>query len=88
LGSIPGRGTVFFHSVQNGSGIHSASIPIGTGVPSPEVMRQGSGTDHLSPSSAEIKNGGAIPPLPTETTTLKLVTEYPSESFVTTDDIA
>jgi hypothetical protein len=27
------------------------------------VKRQGLGTDHSLPSSAEIKNGGAIPPL-------------------------
>jgi hypothetical protein len=30
----------------------------------PGVKRQGHEADHSSPSSAEVKNGGAIPPLP------------------------
>jgi hypothetical protein len=34
------------------------------GAPSPGVKRQGRETDHSPPSSAEVKNGGAIPPLP------------------------
>jgi hypothetical protein len=31
---------------------------------SPGVKRPGSETDHLPPSSVEIKNGGAVPTLP------------------------
>jgi hypothetical protein len=31
---------------------------------SPEVKRQGREADHSAPSSAEVKNGGAIPILP------------------------
>jgi hypothetical protein len=34
------------------------------GALSPGVKRQGSVADHSPPSSAEVKNGGAIPPLP------------------------
>jgi hypothetical protein len=36
---------------------------MGTGALSPEVKRPGREIHHSSPSSAEIKNGGAIPPL-------------------------
>jgi hypothetical protein len=32
--------------------------------PSPEVKGAGHEADHPLPSSAEIKNGGAVPPLP------------------------
>jgi hypothetical protein len=32
---------------------------------SPGVKRLGREADHSPPSSAEVKNGGAIPPLPT-----------------------
>jgi hypothetical protein len=34
------------------------------GVPSQGVKRQGREADHSHPSSAEVKNGGAIHPLP------------------------
>jgi hypothetical protein len=44
------------HGFQTGPGAHLASYLIGTGRPFPEA-------DHSLPSSAEIKNGGAIPPL-------------------------
>jgi hypothetical protein len=47
------------HSVQTGSGAHPASYPMCTG-----VKRLGREADHLNPSSAEVKNGGAIPPFP------------------------
>jgi hypothetical protein len=49
----------FLHSVQSGFGIHPASSPLGTGVVSPAVRREG------RPSHAEVKNGGVIPPLGT-----------------------
>jgi hypothetical protein len=52
------------HSVQTGSGVHPASYPNGTVGFSPGVKRQGREADHSPPSSAEVKNGGAIPPLP------------------------
>jgi hypothetical protein len=46
-------------------GPHPASYPLGTGALSPGVKRLGREADHSPPSSAEIENGGAIPPLST-----------------------
>jgi hypothetical protein len=47
------------HNVQTGSGAHPASYPVGTIGSFP-----GRAVDHSPSYSAEIKNGGAIPPLP------------------------
>jgi hypothetical protein len=44
----------------SGSGAHTASYPVGTGGWLPGVKRPGREADHSPPSSAEIKNGGAI----------------------------
>jgi hypothetical protein len=52
-----------FHSTQTGSGVHLASYPTEPGALSPGVKRQGREANQLPPSSAEIKNGGAIPQL-------------------------
>jgi hypothetical protein len=60
--SIPVRSS--FHSVQAGSGAQTASYPKGTGAVSPRAKLLGRESDLSSPSSAEVKNGGAIPPLP------------------------
>jgi hypothetical protein len=38
--------------------------PMSTRSSSPGLKRPGREADHSSPSSAEIKNGGVIPPLP------------------------
>jgi hypothetical protein len=46
-----------FHDVRTGSVAHSASSPMGTEEQEREV-------GHSPPSSAEIENGGAIPPSP------------------------
>jgi hypothetical protein len=65
LGSISGR--VKFtplHSVQADYGAHPASYGMCTGYLSPWVKRPGREADHTPPSSAEVKNGGAVPPLP------------------------
>jgi hypothetical protein len=43
------------HRVQNGSGAHPASYPMGTRGSSPGVKRPGRKADHLPPSSAEVK---------------------------------
>jgi hypothetical protein len=43
------------HRVQNSSGAHPASYPMGTGAISLGVKRPGSVTDHSPPSSAEVK---------------------------------
>jgi hypothetical protein len=54
-------GVVFslLHSVQTGCGAHPTSCAKGTGGLSPGINRLGRETDHSSPSSAEVKNGGA-----------------------------
>jgi hypothetical protein len=43
------------HRVQNGSGVHPASCPMGTRGFCLGVMRPGRGADHSPPSSAEVK---------------------------------
>jgi hypothetical protein len=57
--SRQGQDFSLLHSVRTGSGAYAASYPTGTG-----VKRQGREADHSPPSSAEVKNGGAIPPIP------------------------
>jgi hypothetical protein len=51
-------------SVQTDFGAHPSSYPMGTGGFFPGVKRPGCEADHSPPSSAEIKNGECIPPLP------------------------
>jgi hypothetical protein len=53
----------FFKYRQTDCVAHPASCPVGTGGLSPR-MWQGPKADHSPPYSAEVKNGGAIPPLP------------------------
>jgi hypothetical protein len=65
VGCIPSRTKRFslqryFHT---GSGAHSASYTMGTGVVSLGVKWLGHEADHSPPSSTQVKNG-AIPPLP------------------------
>jgi hypothetical protein len=43
------------HRVQNGSGAHPASYPMGTGALSLGIKRQGREADHSPPSSAEVE---------------------------------
>jgi hypothetical protein len=43
------------HRVQNGSGAHPASYPMGNTGSFPEAKRLGHDADHLPPSSAEVK---------------------------------
>jgi hypothetical protein len=50
-------------SILHSSGAHPASYAMGTGDDFPWVKRPGREADHSPPSSAEVKNGGAIPPL-------------------------
>jgi hypothetical protein len=50
------------YSVQTGSGAHSASYPMGTRGSFPGG--KAAGAYHSPPSSAEVKNAAAIPPLP------------------------
>jgi hypothetical protein len=44
------------HRVQNGSGAHPASYPIGTGIYFPGGKAAGCEVEHSPPSSAEVKN--------------------------------
>jgi hypothetical protein len=54
-----GKGSLsLFHSVQTGSGVHPTSDL------SPGVNHGEPEADNCPPSSAEVKNGGDIPPLP------------------------
>jgi hypothetical protein len=63
-GSIPGKCKIFLlHSLQIGSGAHLACYLMSTG-DSTEVTLQEHEGDHSSPSSAEVTNKGAVPPLP------------------------
>jgi hypothetical protein len=52
------------HSVQVGSGAHPASYRMGTGGFSHGVKRPWREGDNSSLPSVEVKNCGAIPPLP------------------------
>jgi hypothetical protein len=52
------------HSVQTGSGANPASDLMGTGGLFPlGLKRSGRAADHSPQSSAEVKNGGPVPPL-------------------------
>jgi hypothetical protein len=61
--SIPCRGKTFLHSVQTGCVATQPSVQWVPGALSLEVKRQGHEADHSPPSNAEVKNGGAIPPV-------------------------
>jgi hypothetical protein len=59
--SIPDRGKRFFSTPQLSLPV---SYPMGAGDLSPGVKRQEREADYSPPSSADVKNGGAIPLLP------------------------
>jgi hypothetical protein len=48
---------------QTNCGAHLTSYPVGTAPLSPGVKQQVCETNHSSPSNAEVKKSGAIPPL-------------------------
>jgi hypothetical protein len=64
-GSVPGSSKTFLFSTACRPPRRPRRSPIYwvPGALYPEVKRQGREADHLPPSSAEVKNGGAIPPL-------------------------
>jgi hypothetical protein len=67
-GSIRGGGKGNFselHSVQTGSGAYPTSYQMDTGGSLSGVKRPGREVDHPSSFIAEVKNGQAIPQLPT-----------------------
>jgi hypothetical protein len=57
---LHGRGLI----PDRGSGAHPASYTMDNAGFFPGVKRPGSESDNSPPSSAEVKNDGAIPPLP------------------------
>jgi hypothetical protein len=62
--SILGRGKRFFFTPERPDLLwNPSSLSIGYRGCSPGGKRQGREADHPSPSSAEVKNDGAIPPL-------------------------
>jgi predicted heme/steroid binding protein len=63
---IPATGKVFslFHSFRTVTGTHTGPYLIGTGSSFPGLKRPGREVDRSPPSSAEVKNGGAISALP------------------------
>jgi hypothetical protein len=60
-GWIPGRGKIFLFSTAGPTQPPIECVP---GAISPGVKRQRREADHSPPSSAEVKNGEAMPPLP------------------------
>jgi hypothetical protein len=58
------NGRAHLHSVQTGSGIRQASNSMGTESLSSKLKRLGRETDYSSPYSSDVRNGGAITPLP------------------------
>jgi hypothetical protein len=65
-GSIPDRGKRFFpFSTAPRPAMEPTLPPVQwvAGVLFPGVKRLGRDADHSTPSNAEVKNGGAIPPL-------------------------
>jgi hypothetical protein len=52
------------HTVQTGSGAHLAFCRMGLRALSPGIKWPGHEADNSPPSSAEVENGGALPPLP------------------------
>jgi hypothetical protein len=65
-GSIPDRGQIFLFSTASKPAIGPTQPPTqyAAGDPSPEIKRPGREAEHPPQSSVEVKNGGAIPPLP------------------------
>jgi hypothetical protein len=64
--AIPGRYKIFLFSIASRPCLGPTQPPIQwvLGALSSGVKRLGREPNHSPPSSAEVKNGGAIPPLP------------------------
>jgi hypothetical protein len=61
--SRPGQNIALFYNVQTGLGVHPAPYPICTAYSFCGGKAAGREADY-SPFSAEVKDGGSIPPLP------------------------
>jgi hypothetical protein len=79
------RDIPLFHSVQIGSGVHPASNSMGLGKSggalSPGVKRLENLADHSPPSSAELKNYGALTPLHSHTLISQCLINKRKENF-------
>jgi hypothetical protein len=62
LGGRQAQDLTALYVVQTGSGVHSASYPMGTGAVSPKV-KQVREDDHSAPTSAEVSKCGSLPQL-------------------------
>jgi hypothetical protein len=58
------RGYTLIHRIQTRSGAQPTPYPMGNEGLLPKIKHLGHNADHSSPSSVEVKNGGAIPPRP------------------------
>jgi hypothetical protein len=64
-GSIPGKGRMFFSTASRRALGHTQPlIQCVADDVSPGIKQQRREADHSPPSSAEVKNGGAVPSLP------------------------
>jgi hypothetical protein len=65
-GSNPGKGKIFLFPTTSRLALGPTQSPIQwvMGTISPGIKRPGHETNHSPPSSAKVKNGGAIPPHP------------------------
>jgi hypothetical protein len=67
MGSVSGKGKIFFSSPQRPDRLwcpHSLLYNGYWGAVSPVVKQPGREADHSPPPNAEVKNGGAVPPFP------------------------
>jgi hypothetical protein len=53
-----------FYSIQTSPGVHPGTYTMGIGALSPGVKRLRREANHAPPSSAKVKNAGAVSPLP------------------------
>jgi hypothetical protein len=58
------RDSSFYHSIQTVSGVHTASCIMVTVARSKRVKRPERESDHTPRSGAQLKNDGAVSPLP------------------------
>jgi hypothetical protein len=79
-----GQDFPLLQSVQTSSGAHPASYPMGNEGFFQGVKRQEHKADHSTPSSAEVKKGGAIAPLPYMSLPLHGIISQKIELFITT----
>jgi hypothetical protein len=70
-----GQNFFLLHFVQTALGAHPASYPIIIGGSLPGVKRTGHEAGYSPPSSAEVKNSGAIPPLPHKPSWLSVLSQ-------------